>query len=72
MMRVPLALLIATLLSAGVLAGQKASPTADIDFVEIDAVVVDKRGQPIHGLQMSDFAVKEDGKPMTVTYTRLP
>ena len=69
MLRVPLTLLLVAL-SAGVLAGQRQAPAAEIDFVEIDAVVVDKRGLPIHGLRMADFAVKEDGKPMTVATFR--
>lgn len=53
-----------------VVTAQEPSPTAEIDFVEIDAVVVDKRGQPIHGLRPTDFVVKEDGKPVTVTTFR--
>lgn len=70
MRRAPVAVLFVALLSVGVLAGQRPSPIADIDFVEIDAVVVDKRGQPIHGLQATDFAVKEDGKAVGVTTFR--
>ena len=70
MRRVPVVVLLVALLSAGVLASQRQAPIIDIDFVEIDAVVVDKRGQPLHGLQASDFTVKEDGKPVTVTTFR--
>lgn len=70
MLRVAVAVLLVALLSAGVLARQRQAPITDIDFVEIDAVVVDKRGQPFHGLQASDFTVKEDGKPVTVTTFR--
>lgn len=70
MPRVPLALVFVALLSAGVLAAQRPAPLADIDFVELDAVVVDKRGLPIRGLRTSDFTVKEDGKPVTVATFR--
>ena len=70
MRRAPVAALLVALLSAGLLARQRQAPTTDIDFVEIDAVVVDKRDQPVHGLQASDFTVKEDGQPVTVTTFR--
>ncbi len=65
-----LAVLFAAVLSASVVAAQRQAPVADIDLVEIDAVVVDKRGLPIHGLRMSDFTVKEDGKPVSVATFR--
>ncbi len=70
MLRAPVALLLVALASAGAAAGQRQLPPRDVDFVEIDAVVVDKRGQPIHGLHASDFTVKEDGTPMMVTTFR--
>ena len=70
MLRAPVALLLVALASAGAAAGQRQLPPRDVDFVEIDAVVVDKRGQPIHELHASDFTVKEDGTPMMVTTFR--
>ena len=32
----------------------------------VDVTVTDAKGQPIHDLRQSDFAVKEDGKPQTL------
>lgn len=37
------------------------------DFVELDAVVVDGKGQPVHGLTAEDFSIREDGKPVSIT-----
>jgi VWFA-related protein len=39
----------------------------EINYVEVDAVVVDKQGQFVPDLKASDFQVFEDGKPQTVT-----
>ena len=41
--------------------------TQSIDLVELDAVVVDRKGQPMTGLTQADFVLKEDGKPVEVT-----
>ena len=38
---------------------------ADVNFVEIHAVVTDERGNPIKDLVQDDFEVIEDGKPQT-------
>lgn len=54
------------LLSALPSARQQPASDAD-DFVEIDAVVVDDRGEPVRGLQRGDFSIREDGKPVTIT-----
>ncbi len=35
----------------------------EINYVEVDAVVVDKQGRFVGGLQAGDFQVLEDGKP---------
>lgn len=39
----------------------------EINYVEVDAVVVDKKGDFVDGLQSSDFQVLEDGKPQAIT-----
>ncbi len=40
---------------------------AEVNYVEVDARVVDQRGQFVTGLQASDFEVLEDGKPQPVS-----
>ncbi|MGE3959206.1 MAG: hypothetical protein AB7H96_21000 [Vicinamibacterales bacterium] len=40
------------------------------DFVELDVVVVDRKGQPVHGLTKEDFTVKDGGKTVTVSTFR--
>jgi hypothetical protein len=68
MMRASAALLlVVAALSAGNTAGQLRQSPLEGDFVEIDAVVVDGKGKPMHGLQQSDFTIREDGKPVTIT-----
>ena len=39
---------------------------ARVDLVTVDAVVVDRQGQPIEGLTERDFTVKENGQPQTI------
>jgi VWFA-related protein len=67
MMRAPVALLLVAVLAAGATAGQLRQSPIGADFVEIDAVVVDRKGRPMRGLQQSDFSIREDGKPVTIT-----
>lgn len=57
----------ATLLLAISLLGTPVSTQMKIgalpgDFVELDVVVLDRKAQPIHGLSMADFQVKDTGK----------
>jgi len=40
---------------------------AEVNYVEVDARVLDREGKFIPGLQASDFQVFEDGKPQKVT-----
>src|SRR5215467_10753298 len=40
---------------------------AEVNYVEVDARVLDGSGQPIHGLTQNDFAVFEDGVRQTLT-----
>jgi hypothetical protein len=66
MTRTPaVALCIAAVLCAA-LAAQGFRTTADLDFVELDAVVVDGKGRPVHDLTQDDFRVREDGKPVSI------
>ena len=41
-----------------------------IDLLTTEATVVDKEGRPVAGLQAADFAVKVDGKPRKVLFSR--
>jgi VWFA-related protein len=64
------------LLVAGVAlpAGQSPQPPApqtptfraDVEYVEVDALVTDQQGAFVRGLTQADFEVLEDGKPQTI------
>jgi len=47
---------------------QEAPPTfaTQVEQVVVDAVVVDKKGNPVTGLARDDFQIEEDGKPQTI------
>jgi VWFA-related protein len=53
--------------------GQVSKPDTTVQFkassnlVIVDAVITDKSGKPIKGLQQSDFTVLEDGKPQKIS-----
>ena len=42
-----------------------------IDFVRVDAIVIDKKGNAVRDLKAEDFEVLEDGKPQKVEQFRL-
>src|SRR5262245_58760238 len=49
---------------------QQAPPVtfrAEVNYVEVDASVVDEKGNPVSNLTQADFEVLEDGKPQKVT-----
>lgn len=71
MNRAPTTAVVAAVLSALLSASQ--GPALDTaDFVEIDAVVVDNKDQPVHGLKQGDFSVREDGRPVAIsTFTEV-
>jgi VWFA-related protein len=52
---------------------QPATPTfrAGINFVRVDAIVTDNRGNPILTLTRDDFEVLEDGKPQAIEQFKL-
>jgi VWFA-related protein len=39
---------------------------AEVELVNVDVVVVDKKGNPITDLKQEDFTLQEDGQPQTV------
>jgi VWFA-related protein len=44
----------------------------EVAYVEVDAIVTDKAGEPVHDLTRDDFVVLEDGKPQTIElFTRI-
>lgn len=70
MIRTAAALLLASaLLVAPVSTQMKIGPLAG-DFVELDVVVLDRKGQPLHGLQRADFTVKDTGKAVPLATFR--
>src|SRR2546423_13057111 len=40
---------------------------AEVNYIEVDAVVNDAQRKPVQGLTIDDFTVLEDGKPQKVT-----
>jgi VWFA-related protein len=42
-----------------------------INYVRVDAIVTDRKGQPVFDLKQTDFDVLEDGKPQTIDSFRL-
>jgi VWFA-related protein len=77
-MRIPVAVLVASL-GAATLAAQQAQPPqappepppptfrVEVNYVEVDAVVTDAQGNPVTNLTIDDFEVREDGRPQKVT-----
>lgn len=62
----PAVLVLLALLSSAALVAQRQRPDAPIEFIEIDAVVLDGKGRPLHGLTRADFTVKDAGKRVEV------
>lgn len=60
------------LASGGVAAGQAPAPPltptfrADVEYVEVDALVTDEQGNFVHHLTADDFEVLEDGRPQRI------
>jgi len=78
-MRIPVAVLLASL-GAATLAAQQAQPPqpapqepppptfrVEVNYVEVDAVVTDAQGNPVTDLTINDFEVREDGRPQKIT-----
>jgi hypothetical protein len=82
-----LAVLPAAILIAGISVGAQApsppssSPSpgvppvtfaVEVAYVEVDAIVSDKQGEPVRDLTREDFVVLEDGKPQKIElFTRI-
>lgn len=66
-----LCLVAGTALLAGQAAQTPAPPTptfkTQVEYVEVDALVTDQRGQFVRDLTQTDFQVFEDGKPQTIS-----
>ncbi len=41
--------------------------TVDVEVVEIDVFVADRRGRPVRGLKREDFALSVDGRPVEIS-----
>jgi VWFA-related protein len=74
--RIRIAALFVALAGSGALAGQTSQPQsqapgptfkAQVEYVEVDAVVTDKDGNFVGNLEKEDFQVSEDGKPQTLS-----
>src|SRR3954470_5529613 len=46
---------------------QRLVETLDVRVINIDVVVTDRKGNPIHGLKKSDFDIIENGVPKPVS-----
>jgi VWFA-related protein len=40
---------------------------SDVELVNVDVVVMDKKGNPVTGLTAVDFVLKDEGKPQTIS-----
>lgn len=52
-------------------APQQPTFRADINYVRVDVIVSDDKGQPVTDLKVTDFEVLEDGKPQSIDQFRL-
>ncbi|HEY0157994.1 MAG TPA: VWA domain-containing protein [Thermoanaerobaculia bacterium] len=59
--------LVALALSISATASAQVSETIEVRVTNIDVVVTDRAGNPVHGLTADDFEIIEAGKPQAVT-----
>jgi VWFA-related protein len=52
--------------TVGALRAQQPTFSSRADVVTVDVVVFDRQGNPVEGLQQSDFTVREDGKSQNI------
>jgi VWFA-related protein len=73
--RLQVATVVVLMAGTGLDAGQNRAPAdlqtptfkVQVDYVEVDAVVTDARGNFVHNLKAEDFQVFEDGQPQTIS-----
>lgn len=74
--RIPIALVLATTALVALSAQQGAPPVpstpavtfrAEVNFVEVDALVTDAKGNLVENLTQDDFEILEDGKPQQIS-----
>ena len=66
----PAATLIAAIAGAGALSAQTDQPfvdSVDVQVVEVDVVVTDKKGRPVKGLAREVFELYVDGRPVEIS-----
>ena len=64
------ATLFAAIAGTGTLTAQPTQPfvdSVDVQVVEVDVVVTDKKGRPLKGLTREDFELYVDGRPVEIT-----
>ncbi len=72
-MKIPAGLLLAALLHPGLSLAQAPAPvprstaSAELTLFNLDVIVTDAAGHPVHGLAARDFEVRHDGKTVGVT-----
>jgi VWFA-related protein len=54
-------------LAASLAAQEKVAETIEVRVANVDVVVTDRTGHPVHGLTKDDFEILENGKPQTIT-----
>ncbi len=66
----PAATLIAAIAGVGALGAQTDQPfvdSVDVQVVEVDVVVTDKKGRPVKDLKREDFELHVDGRPVEIS-----
>jgi len=58
---------IAFAFTASLFAQEKLAETIEVHVVNVDVVVTDRAGNPVHGLTKDDFELLENGQPQTIT-----
>jgi VWFA-related protein len=53
--------------AASLAAQEKLVETIEVKVANVDVVVTDRTGHPVHGLTKDDFELLENGKPQTIT-----